>query len=620
MFRDQTQGLGTITWWGLSPALDFLKQKNIDRLQHNEGETINILSVGAADFFIIENNIELVARQTVQLYLMSRPNCELGIQDKTELFLELYGNSLVRDFTESWLEESARIFVEFVTNEASLSRFRPLLNYKTLKFKERDLLECIFKMWRKKTLKEYNISTYWDSRVRQHLGTRYDAIPNVFDWDCSITLHDRGVKTMESREYGKWRRSGVAFTPRQASYLACNRTLASGRTFSSASGDRNALIGYWGDIICSPYLAFGTDTSQCPELGRFTHGVKLWGGALISEVNVRRLLWQVVHGKPCPRSIASSPYSGTPDANSQDAKGEGCETIEEEAEEEKDETKSEKEEEEEEKDEMKSEEEEEEEEKGHNLDGIQSEEEKKGEDSKNNKEKEDHIAQSDVDGEKLDGQNELQNKQSAGCTSSTEATSEASMTQQNDEADGATEENVVPAGDPNMEDASGSGEFSKDGGAEEDETSKTNGLPVSQKNSREVNGEGNLEDARNLCELFEVHFLPTNSFPELSVRMASHFAEPEQKISLIYIACSMLHLLASPDLRPPKEVISQSNGPEGEFHNAGLVGLTTPRCQLIIESVLYIVDLRPNQVEAYVKRATEMAADVGFKVSGAGGA
>ncbi|BHF78819.1 Dynein assembly factor 3, axonemal [Sparganum proliferum] len=387
----------------------------------------------------------------------------------------------------------------------------------------------------------------WDSRVRQHLGTRYDAIPNVFDWDCSITLHDRGVKTMESREYGKWRRSGVAFTPRQASYLACNRTLASGRTFSSASGDRNALIGYWGDIICSPYLAFGTDTSQCPELGRFTHGVKLWGGALISEVNVRRLLWQVVHGKPCPQSIAASPYSGTRDANSQDAKGEGCETIEEEAEEEEDEMKS--------------------EEEGHNLDGGQSEEEKKGEDSKNNKEKEDAITQ-----------NEHQNQQSTGCTSSTEGTSEASLAQQNEKADGATEENVVPAGDPNMEDASGS-------------------------------------DARNLCEQFEVHFLPTNSFPELSVRMASHFAEPAQKISLIYVACSMLHLLASPHLRPPKEVISQSTGPEGEFHNAGLVGLTTPRCQLIIESVLYIVDLRPNQVEAYVKRATEMAADVGFKPS-----
>ncbi len=32
-----------------------------------------------------------------------------------------------------------------------------------------------------------------NSRVRQHLGVRYDAIPNVFDWDCSITLQDRQV-------------------------------------------------------------------------------------------------------------------------------------------------------------------------------------------------------------------------------------------------------------------------------------------------------------------------------------------------------------------------------------------------------------------------------------------
>uniref|UniRef100_A0A183SKS0 FBA_2 domain-containing protein n=1 Tax=Schistocephalus solidus TaxID=70667 RepID=A0A183SKS0_SCHSO len=141
-------------------------------------------------FFIIEKNIELVARQTVQIYLLSRPNSELGIQEISPKagWNNLPGVLLSSNDATYWPET-----FRFVTNEASLSSFRPLLNYKILKFKERDLLECIFKMWRKKTLKEYNISTYWDSRVRQHLGTRYDAIPNVFDWDCSITLQDRGA-------------------------------------------------------------------------------------------------------------------------------------------------------------------------------------------------------------------------------------------------------------------------------------------------------------------------------------------------------------------------------------------------------------------------------------------
>jgi len=30
-------------------------------------------------------------------------------------------------------------------------------------------------------------------RLRQYLGVRYDAIPNVFDWDFHMKLVDKGV-------------------------------------------------------------------------------------------------------------------------------------------------------------------------------------------------------------------------------------------------------------------------------------------------------------------------------------------------------------------------------------------------------------------------------------------
>ena len=32
-----------------------------------------------------------------------------------------------------------------------------------------------------------------DLRLRQYLGQRYDSIPNVFDWDYSMKLCDKGV-------------------------------------------------------------------------------------------------------------------------------------------------------------------------------------------------------------------------------------------------------------------------------------------------------------------------------------------------------------------------------------------------------------------------------------------
>ena len=61
-----------------------------------------------------------MARQILQLYIIGIPNEELGLQgkqlphflssilsDKTDIFLELYGNSLIREGTEKFLEEIA---------------------------------------------------------------------------------------------------------------------------------------------------------------------------------------------------------------------------------------------------------------------------------------------------------------------------------------------------------------------------------------------------------------------------------------------------------------------------------------------------------------------------------
>uniref|UniRef100_A0A5K3FIU4 DUF4471 domain-containing protein n=1 Tax=Mesocestoides corti TaxID=53468 RepID=A0A5K3FIU4_MESCO len=189
--------------------------------------------------------------------------------------------------------------------------FHPYVSLVKLKSKDRDHLECTLKSWRRKNLPKFEISTYWNSRVRQHLGVRYDAIPNVFDWDCSITLRDRGIKTLDSREYSRWRETGVAFTPRQASYLAPNRTLASPRYFShrvsSGSLGGSTLIGYWGDIVCSPYLAFGTSTDRSPELNRSLPGGRvLYGASLLSEVNLMCLFWELHHGRPAPASFVST--------------------------------------------------------------------------------------------------------------------------------------------------------------------------------------------------------------------------------------------------------------------------------------------------------------------------
>ncbi|VUZ52273.1 unnamed protein product, partial [Hymenolepis diminuta] len=245
MIVNESEALGYIAWWGLTPAINLFEEFKINQ------ENINVFCFGFSDarnviksisqsmnisskfkFNIFENSIELVARQILQLQIACMPVKELGIQEKTELFLELYGDALIRESSETWLDETATKFIKTITDTGVFDRFHPHISVNNLKSRDRDHLECTFKTWRRKNLPKFDISTYWDSRVRQHLGVRYDAIPNIFDWDCSITLRDRGIKTFESKEYGRWRSSGVAFTPREASYLSPNRSLASPRYFS----------------------------------------------------------------------------------------------------------------------------------------------------------------------------------------------------------------------------------------------------------------------------------------------------------------------------------------------------------------------------------------------------
>ena len=62
-----------------------------------------------------------------------------------------------------------------------------------LQFKERDFLEGISKFWRESKPEYYDPMKCWDLRLRKHLGQRYDAKLNVFDWDHSMGLTERGV-------------------------------------------------------------------------------------------------------------------------------------------------------------------------------------------------------------------------------------------------------------------------------------------------------------------------------------------------------------------------------------------------------------------------------------------
>ena len=141
------EGIGSINFWGFSPAVDL---QTVAEEELSERGALNILLIGTGDgrhllktisrikryhparprlcgnssflvrhqprelhFYVVESSLELIARQLVFINLalstqevhcdvetiMSFTDAEwqdLGLQDKAEIFLELFGNSAIR--------------------------------------------------------------------------------------------------------------------------------------------------------------------------------------------------------------------------------------------------------------------------------------------------------------------------------------------------------------------------------------------------------------------------------------------------------------------------------------------------------------------------------------------
>ncbi|KAK7919683.1 hypothetical protein WMY93_010967 [Mugilogobius chulae] len=300
-----SEGAGCIMWWGFSPSRNLLATGPIQ----NKEET-NILLVGSGDprhilktiaglpdkhrlhVYVMENTMEVVARQMLMLYLSLMPEDTMGLSEKTEVFLEIFGNSEVRSGTAETLRRAASQLILSVS-ETMEEATHLCLDSSLLKFKERDELVRIFKQW---IQPEYSasrrpapilMSKVWDYRVRQHLGTRYDSKTGCFDWDLTMKLHEKGGRLIHKHQYSQWREGGVAFEMREGVYQALNPTLLSSRVFSQ-KGSKVAVTGYWGDIVSSPYLSFGIETDD-KSLLKTQNGQHIKTAQDISVANVQTL-------------------------------------------------------------------------------------------------------------------------------------------------------------------------------------------------------------------------------------------------------------------------------------------------------------------------------------------
>ncbi|XP_049642980.1 dynein axonemal assembly factor 3 [Suncus etruscus] len=319
-------GFGVVSWWGLSPALDLQAESPpVDPnsradTEHGSPE-LDVLLLGSVDgrhllrtlartelwpprrinFFVLEHNIEAVARHILIFCLALEETEKMGLQERTEAFLEVWGNALLRAPVAAWVRAQAERLARLVPEPERMAGRLPWLQLGALKFRERDALEAVFRFWAGGEsgpgATPFPLRRLWDARLRHYLGARYDARSGVCDWDLRMKLHDRGARVIHSREYRQWRDTGVAFELRDASaYHVPNRTLASGRLVTHC-GERVAARGYWGDIATGPFVAFGIEADD-KSLLKTSNGQPVKTSGQITQHNVTELFHAVMaHGR-----------------------------------------------------------------------------------------------------------------------------------------------------------------------------------------------------------------------------------------------------------------------------------------------------------------------------------
>lgn len=216
-------------FWGLSSALDlFQEYLNVFELSppnepQSKSNTINILLFGANDprhlirtmakfngqksnelkplinFYLIDGCIEIVARNIALLGIaLERPEV-VNLHRKVHLFMDIYGNALMRPSSLQYLIGKSKSFLNLVTDDEYLQRIVPMFDISNLKYRERDGLENAFYFWSPKEDHVFNIQEYWSERVQKLLATRYDYREGAFDWDLNMVLKERAGKQICSQ-------------------------------------------------------------------------------------------------------------------------------------------------------------------------------------------------------------------------------------------------------------------------------------------------------------------------------------------------------------------------------------------------------------------------------------
>ena len=188
-----TNGVGPHSYWGYGPSKDLVEFCSYSN-KESEVDAINILLVHPCDprhiihtisrqcvrgskgsdsrirFYVLEPQVEILARAMVLLYIFFEK--EIPIRHRAALFLEVFGNTLIQEKTESTLQEIGKKLIEVVYGDKCGGSLGDILDLTSLKHRDRDLLVDTFRSLGKDVT--FDIATLRDHRLRGYYQDRYD--------------------------------------------------------------------------------------------------------------------------------------------------------------------------------------------------------------------------------------------------------------------------------------------------------------------------------------------------------------------------------------------------------------------------------------------------------------
>jgi len=282
------KALGVHSMWGFSPAFDagsLAGAKPSDSTDaEQEQEPFRVLFAAPSDIrhvlatlsrrrrhgtmpvhmVVTEKQLEVLARDLLMLQIAC--DWELPIRQRSTVFLEVFGNTLLQERTQAYVHRLGQELVELVCD--SRGPLAELVDLNGLKYRDRDGLVEVFKAWDPSV--PFDAVGLRDYRLRGHFGQRYDNRVGLVDWDYYARVKPT-ASIIHQRLYKEWRLSGVAFEFGDQKYDQPNRTLGSYvegvMKKGKDKGLKKEVRGYWIDVVNSPYISMGV---QCDRTAPYS--------------------------------------------------------------------------------------------------------------------------------------------------------------------------------------------------------------------------------------------------------------------------------------------------------------------------------------------------------------